>query len=213
MTVRLLLSSDSRLLREALEAALADDSDLEIVGSVAAEGTIAATERCAPNVVLLDLVGSADRLPILIELRASYPGIEVVALAGTRGDGQAVSAIRAGALAYVHRSDGLDALRRSVHAAATGQVLLSPEAAARLVREVRPPSDVEVLTDRESEVLELVARGRSNREIASSLGVTEKTVKTHVSHVLAKLHVDSRTQAALHAVRTGLVDLKAPDDD
>ncbi len=210
MTLRLLLASDSRLLREALAETLCTDDDLEIIASVDGDGALDAIKAhpgAAPDVILLDLVGSADRLPALAALRARHPASEVVALAGSRGDGQAVAAIRAGALAFVHRSDGLDALRTTLRAAANGQVQLSPDAAARLVRLVRPPDGVEALTDRESQVLDRLARGGSNRHIAQELGITEKTVKTHVSHVLAKLGVASRTQAALHAVREGLVDL------
>jgi len=99
-----------------------------------------------------------------------------------------------------------DELIRAIKAAANGQVQLSPKAAARLMREVRAPESPEVLTERETEVLRLLAQGKSNKEIAHILTISEPTVKTHVSSILGKLHVSSRTQAALHAARIGLVD-------
>ena len=117
-------------------------------------------------------------------------------------------AIRAGAIGYLLKSTEADELGRAIKAAADGQVQLAPEAAARLMREVRAPENPEDLTEREIEILKLLARGKANKEIASSLFVGEKTVKSHVSRILAKLGVQSRTQAALHAVRIGLVSIE-----
>lgn len=122
-----------------------------------------------------------------------------------------VGAVRAGAIGYLLKTTDAEALCSGIRAAAAGQVQLAPEAAALLMREVQlpdssPVSGVDALTDRETDVLRLVARGRANKEIARDLGIGEKTVKTHVSNVLAKLGVQSRTQAALHAARVGLVD-------
>ncbi len=116
-----------------------------------------------------------------------------------------VGAIRAGAIGYLLKDTNAEELRRAVKAAADGQVQLSPEAAARLMREVRTPDAPEPLTDRETDVLRLLAEGQSNKEIARSLSIGEKTVKTHVSSILAKLNVQSRTQAVLQAMRTGLI--------
>ena len=125
-----------------------------------------------------------------------------------------IGAIRAGAIGYLLKTTAADALCQAIRAAAAGQVQLAPEAAALLMREVRHPEATAVsagpdaLTDRETDVLRLVAQGQANKEIAVSLGIGEKTVKTHVSNVLAKLGVQSRTQAALHAARIGLVDVE-----
>jgi DNA-binding NarL/FixJ family response regulator len=116
-----------------------------------------------------------------------------------------VGAIKAGAIGYLLKDTQSDELRRAIKAASQGQVQLSPQAAARLMREVRTPDSPETLTDRETEVLRLLAAGYANKEIARDLVIGEKTVKTHVSNVLAKLGVQSRTQAALYAVRIGLV--------
>ncbi len=116
-----------------------------------------------------------------------------------------VGAVRAGAIGYLLKDTESDELRRAIKAAAAGQVQLSPQAAARLMREVRAPESPEVLTEREIEVLRMLAQGQSNKEIARSLVIREKTVKTHVSSILGKLGVPSRTHAALYAVRIGLV--------
>ena len=126
-------------------------------------------------------------------------------------DSSVVGAVRAGAIGYLLKDTESDELCRAIKAAAAGQVQLSPKAAARLRREVRAPESPETLTERETEVLRLLARGRSNKEIAHDLTIGEKTVKTHVSNILSKLSVPSRTQAALYAVRIGLVTLGGPD--
>ena len=117
-----------------------------------------------------------------------------------------VGAGRAGAIGYLLKDTEADALRKAIRAASQGQVQLSPQAAARLMREMRQPEQQpEPLTERETDVLKLLAVGRANKEIARDLMIGEKTVKTHVSNILGKLGVQSRTQAALHAVRAGLV--------
>jgi NarL family two-component system response regulator LiaR len=121
-------------------------------------------------------------------------------------DAAVVEAIRAGAIGYLLKDTEAHELRRAIKAAAAGQVQLSPQAAARLLREVRTPENSKAaLTERETGVLRFLAQGLSNKEIAQSLNVGEQTVKTHVSHILEKLAVPSRTQAALYAMRTGLV--------
>jgi NarL family two-component system response regulator LiaR len=132
----------------------------------------------------------------------------VVALTSVLEDASVVGAVRAGAIGYLLKDTQADELCRAIKAAAAGQVQLSPQAAARLMREVRAPESPETLTDRETEVLRLLARGKANKEIARALSIGEQTVKTHVGNILAKLGVQSRTQAALHAVRIGLVPAK-----
>jgi two-component system, NarL family, response regulator LiaR len=122
-----------------------------------------------------------------------------------------VNAIKAGAIGYLIKDTKSDDLCRAVKAAADGQVQLSPQAAERLMREVKAPDKPEALTVRESEVLILLAHGKSNKEIASKLFISETTVKTHVSNILMKLGVASCTQAALHAVRIGLISKESPE--
>jgi DNA-binding NarL/FixJ family response regulator len=123
-------------------------------------------------------------------------------------DGTVIGAVKAGAIGYLLKDTQADELCRAIKAAAAGQVQLSPQAAARLVREVRlPEAPATGLTDRETDVLRLLAEGKANKEIAASLSIGEKTVKTHVSAILGKLGVQSRTQAALYAAQQGLVTL------
>ena len=128
-----------------------------------------------------------------------------MALTSVLDDASVIDAVRAGAIGYLLKDTESDELRRAIKAAAAGQVQLSPQAAARLLREIRTPEkSVEALTERETEVLRLLAQGKSNKEISQTLHIAEQTVKTHVSHILDKLGVPSRTQAALYAIRIGL---------
>jgi DNA-binding NarL/FixJ family response regulator len=138
-------------------------------------------------------------------VREAMPDVEVIALTSVLADEAVTGAIRAGAIGYLLKNTEADELRRAIKSAAAGQVYLSPEAAARLVREVKIPGNPESLTERETDVLRLVARGKANKEIARKLGIREQTVKTHVSNILGKLQLQSRTQAALYAVDRGLV--------
>ncbi len=129
----------------------------------------------------------------------------MIALTSVLEDASVINAVKAGAIGYLLKDTQAEELRQAIKAAAAGQVQLSPEAAERLMREVRSPQSPEKLTEREIEVLRLLARGKANKEIAVELHISETTVKTHVSNILMKLGVLSRTQAALHAVRIGLV--------
>ena len=124
-------------------------------------------------------------------------------------DEAVIGAVKAGAIGYLLKDTQADELRRAIKAAAEGQVQLSPAAAARLMREVRTPEapSTEALTERENDVLKLLAQGKANKEIARDLVIGEKTVKTHVSNILQKLGVQSRTQAALYAAQNGLAEL------
>src|SRR6185436_12470852 len=159
-----------------------------------------------PDVVLMDLLMPVkDGITAIGDIRKEMPDIEVIALTSVLEDSSVVGAIRAGAIGYLLKDTEADELIRAIKAAAAGQVQLSPKAASRLLNEVRTPDSPETLTERENEVLRLVAQGASNKEIAQSLHIGEKTVKTHVSSILGKLNVSSRTQAALYAVRVGLV--------
>ena len=207
MAIRVLLADDHRVVRQGLRLLLRVDPELEVVGE-AADGAEALrlARELRPDVVLMDLVMPAmDGIAATAAIRGELPETEVLALTSVLEDASVVGAVRAGAIGYLLKDADADALRRAIKAAAAGQVQLAPEAAARLLREVRAPESPEALTERETEVLRLLARGRANKEIARDLGIGEATVKTHVKHVLAKLGVQSRTQAALHAVRVGLV--------
>jgi len=144
-------------------------------------------------------------------IRPELPEVEVIALTSVLEDSTVYGAMRAGAIGYLLKDTEADELCRSIKAAAAGQVQMSPSVAARLLREVPAPQQPEPLTEREIEVLRQLAQGKSNKEIAATLVIAEKTVRTHVSNILAKLGVASRTQAALHAVRSGLVPLDSEE--
>ena len=207
MTVRILVTDDHSVVRQGLRMFLELDDDLEVVGE-AANGAEAVdmVRDLQPDVVLMDLLMPVmDGITAISTIRREMPGVEVVALTSVLEDASVVGAVRAGAIGYLLKDTNADELRRSVKAAAQGQVQLSPEAAVRLMREVRAPEAPEPLTERETDVLRLLADGQSNKEIAANLSIGEKTVKTHVSAILAKLGVQSRTQAVLTAMRTGLI--------
>lgn len=185
---------------------LALDPDMDVVAE-ATDGAEALrlVREHHPDVVLMDLIMPVmDGIAATQAIRGEFPDTEVVALTSVLEDASVVGAIRAGAIGYLLKNTEADELRRAIRAAAEGQVQLSPEAAARLMREVRAPESPEALTERETDVLRLLAEGKANKEIGQGLGIGEKTVKTHVSNILAKLGVQSRTQAALYAVKIGL---------
>ncbi|HET7573893.1 MAG TPA: response regulator transcription factor, partial [Solirubrobacterales bacterium] len=193
--------------RQGLRMFLELDPELEVVGE-AANGAeaVALAKALQPDVVLMDLLMPVmDGITAIGKLREEAPEVEVIALTSVLEDASVVGAVRAGATGYLLKDTNADELRRAVKAAAAGQVQLSPEAATRLMREVRAPEKPESLTERETDVLKLLAKGRANKEIARDLAIGEKTVKTHVSSILAKLGVQSRTQAVLHAMKAGLI--------
>jgi DNA-binding NarL/FixJ family response regulator len=210
MRIRTLIADDHSVVREGLRMFLRLDSDIDVIGE-AADGAEALrlVGTLRPDVVLMDLIMPVmDGIIATRAIREQFPDTEVVALTSVLEDASVVGAIRAGAIGYLLKTTDAEDLRRSIRAAAAGQVQLSPEVAARLMREVRAPDSPEALTDRETDVLRLVAEGKANKEIAQGLGIGEKTVKTHVSSILAKLGLQSRTQAALYAARIGIVTLR-----
>jgi NarL family two-component system response regulator LiaR len=208
--LRLLLVDDHWVVRQGLRMYLERDAEFEIVGEAenGAEAIRMAT-RLRPNVVLMDLLMPVlDGVAATSAIREAAPDVEVLALTSVLEDDLVVAAIRAGAIGYALKDTRGEELKFAIRAAARGQVFLSPQAATRLLREVRAPETPEApeaLTGRESDILRLLAVGLANKEISRELGIGEGTVKTHVSNVLAKLGVQSRTQAALHSVRMGIV--------
>ena len=207
MTLRILIADDHHVVRQGLRTYLRVDPELEVVGE-AEDGAEAVrlARRLRPDVVLMDLImPELDGIAAIRQIRSELPDTEVMALTSVLEDASVVEAVRAGAIGYLLKNTRAQELRLAIKAAAQGQVQLSPKAAARLMREVAAPERPETLSEREVEVLRLLARGLANKEIARDLSIAEKTVKTHVSSILGKLGVQSRTQAALYAGRIGLV--------
>jgi NarL family two-component system response regulator LiaR len=205
--VRLLIADDHSVVRQGLRMFLALDPEFEIVGEASTgEEAIQMARELHPQVVLMDLLmPGMGGVAATAAIRSEMPDVEVIALTSVLEDAAVTGAIRAGAIGYLLKNTEADELRRAVKSAAAGQVHLSPEAAARLVREVQIPGSPEVLTERETAVLRLLAKGQANKQVARELGIGEQTVKTHVSNILGKLQLQSRTQAALYAVERGLV--------
>ena len=208
--IRVLLVDDHAVVREGLRTFLELQDGLEIAGE-AADGHegVAAAERLRPDVVLMDLVmPRLDGVGAMRELRRRLPGVRVIVLTSFTDDAKLLPALQAGAAGYLLKNAQPQEIARAVRAAHAGEALLDPQVAARLLESIAQPAGQappDPLTRREREVLELLGRGLSNKRIARELGIAEKTVKTHVGHVLAKLGVADRTQAALHAVRAGLI--------
>ena len=210
MAVRVLITDDHSVVRQGLRMFLSLDPELEVVGEAAnGEEALRMARDLSPDVVLMDLVMPVmDGISATGAIRSELPDVEVIALTSVLEDASVTGAVKAGAIGYLMKDTEAEELGRAIKAAAEGRVYLAPEAAARLMREVRTPESPETLTERETEVLQLLARGKANKQIATGLYVTEKTVKAHVSSILAKLGVQSRTQAALYAVRAGLVSVR-----
>jgi NarL family two-component system response regulator LiaR len=210
--IRVLLVDDHAVVREGLRNFLALQDGLEIVGE-ASDGNeaIEQAQRHEPDVILMDLVmPGLDGIGAMRQLRARSPDSRVIVLTSFLEDERVLPAIQAGAAGYLLKNVEPAELARAIRAAHAGEAIIDPTAAARLVHAIaddaRPRvEEPERLTRRERDVLELIARGRSNKRIALELGISEKTVKTHVGHLLAKLGVTDRTQAALMAVEEGLV--------
>jgi two-component system, NarL family, response regulator LiaR len=207
MAIRVLITDDHGVVRQGLRMFLSLDPEIEVVGEAEnGREALAMARELRPDVVLMDLLMPVmDGIEATRAIRSELPEVEVVALTSVLGDTSVTGAVKVGAIGYLLKDTEAEELHRAIRGAAEGKVQLAPEAAARLMREVRAPESPEELTERETEVLRLLARGKANKQIASTLFVSEKTVKAHVSSILMKLGVRSRTQAALHAVRAGLV--------
>jgi len=209
--IRVLIVDDHAVVRQGLRIFLDTERDFDVVAEAPdGEEAVRLARALRPDIVLMDLLmPGMDGTEATRRIRAELDDVEVVALTSVLDDDSVVAAVRAGAIGYLLKSAEADDLRRALRAAAAGQVQLDPAAAARLVREVRAPPPVETLTERESEVMRLLAKGMANKEIGRDLHISEDTVKTHVSRILAKLGAHSRTQAVLQAMRMGLVDADA----
>jgi NarL family two-component system response regulator LiaR len=211
--IRVLIADDHAILRKGIRALLGTEPDIEVVGETA-DGleTVAQAEALRPDVILMDLVmPNMDGIEATRRITAEQPGIRILVLTSFAADDKVFPAIKAGALGYILKDSGPTELVQAIHQVHQGQPSLEPSIALKMLQELshppqRPPTP-EPLSGREMEVLRLLAQGKSNREIADQLVITELTVRTHVSNILGKLHMASRTQAALYALKEGLASL------
>ncbi len=207
--IRVLLVDDHAVVREGLRTFLSLQDGIDVVAEAGdGEAGVRAAEQHKPDVVLMDLVmPRLDGVGAMRELRRRLPSARVIVLTSFLDDDRLLPAIQAGAAGYLLKDAEPQEIARAIRTAHAGETLLDPAVAARLVEAIATPAGQAApdrLTAREREVLLLIARGYANKRIALELGVAEKTVKTHVGHVLAKLGVSDRTQAAVYAVRAGL---------
>lgn len=213
--ITVLLVDDHAIVRTGLRAYLDTEPGIRVVGE-AADGSealarIEALERQGdlPDVVLMDMqMPRLDGVEATQRITSTWPGIDVIAVTSFIEEARIRAALEAGATGYLLKDADAGDVVDAIRAAVAGEVRLDPAVAAALALSLRtPPSTAESLTPREREVITLVAEGRTNREIGRRLGVAERTARTHVSNILAKLGLASRTQAAMWAVREGLVDV------
>ena len=212
-TIRVLLADDHAILRKGIRALLSTEPDIEVVAE-AGDGAeaVARAEAFRPDVILMDLVmPGVDGIEATRQIVARLPAVRVLVLTSFVDDDKVFPAIKAGALGYILKDTGPDDLVRAIRQVHRGEPTLEPEIARKVLFELsqpaRKPPTVDPLTPRELEVLRLLAQGKSNREIADDLVLSEMTVRTHVSNILGKLHLASRTQAALYALKEGLASL------
>jgi NarL family two-component system response regulator LiaR len=211
--IRVLIADDHAILRKGIRALLGTEPDIEVVGETA-DGleTVAQAEALRPDVILMDLVmPKMDGIEATRQIATQQPNVRILVLTSFAADDKVFPAIKAGALGYILKDSGPAELVQAIHQVYHGQPSLEPSIALKVLYELSHPSQqpptAEPLSGRELEVLRLLAQGKSNREIAERLLIAELTVRTHVSNILGKLHLASRTQAALYALKEGLASL------
>jgi NarL family two-component system response regulator LiaR len=211
--IRVLIVDDHVIVRKGIRALLAAKRDIQVVGE-AGDGAEAVAQAAAlnPDVILMDLVmPKVDGIQATREILTKAPGTRVLVLTSFAGDEQVFPAIKAGALGYLLKDSGPQDLVQAIRQVYRGEPSLEPSIARKVLSELssppRKPLTSDPLTARELDVLRLIAQGRSNKEIAAQLAIAEETVHSHVSSILSKLHLASRTQAALYALREGIASL------
>ena len=210
--ITVMLVDDHKVVRQGVRAFLQTQADIAVVAEAeGGETAIALAQEHAPDVVLMDLImpGGIDGVEATRQVKQVSPRTQIIVLTSYHQDEHIFPAIRAGALSYVLKDVEPGELATAVRKAARGEVVLHPRVAARVVQEIHGSREEALnpfteLSDREMEVLKLIADGMSNSDIAEALVISEKTVKSHVSNILSKLHLGDRTQAAVYAWREGI---------
>jgi len=214
--IRILIADDHQLVRQGLMALLSVKPGIEVIGQAADGGeAVELAQSLEPDIILLDLLmPNKDGIEATREIKAEDPDARILIITSFAEDENVYQAIKAGALGYLLKDSSPQELMQAIHDVCEGRLSLHPNIAIKLIDEINRPVEgqptEDPLTEREVEVLKLVAKGRSNQEIAEKLVVSERTVGAHVSNILSKLHLANRTQAALYALRTGLTDI-SPD--
>lgn len=212
--ITVMLIDDHRVVRQGLSDFLELQEDIDIVGEAGSgEEGVQLARELLPDVVLMDLVmPGIDGVETTRRIKAVSPSTRVIVLTSFADDDKVFPAIKAGAISYLLKDISPEELAHAIRAAQRNEAVLHPEVAAKLMQEFSAPrpneAPVEQLTPREMDVLRLIAKGKSNKEIADTLIVSEKTIKTHVSNILSKLHLADRTQAAIYALRQRLVPME-----
>lgn len=212
-TIRILICDDHSVVREGLRALIATEADMDVVGEAAdGEKAVAAYAALQPDVTLLDMVmPRMDGLGAIRAIKEEFPNARILVLTSFAEDDMVFPAIKAGALGYLLKDSSPEELIRAIRDVNRGEASLHSSIARRLIMELSQPTMLpptpEPLSERELDVLKLVAKGYSNEEIANALIVSERTARGHVSSILSKLHLANRTQAALYALREGIATL------
>ena len=215
LPIRVLLTDDHAIVRKGVRALLATERDIQVVGE-ASNGAeaVAQAEALCPDVILMDLMmPTLDGIEATRQITALFPSVRVIVLTSFAADEKVFPAIKAGALGYLLKDSGPEELIRAIRQVYRGEQSLEPSIARKVLLELaQPPKQQPLtanpLTEREFDVLRLIAKGCSNKEIALKLSVSDLTVRTHVSNILGKLHLASRTQAALYALQKGITSLE-----
>lgn len=211
--IRVFLADDHAVVREGLVALIETEDDMEVVGTGEnGEEAVRRVLHFQPDVILMDLhMPRKSGLEAIVEIKEALPEARILVLTSFGDDENVFTAIKSGALGYLLKDTAPHDLIRAIRNVNEGKSALHPDIALKVIRELNKPDDLppteDPLTEREVDVLKLVARGLSNDDIAEELVVSERTVRTHVSNILGKLHLANRTQAALYALREGITTL------
>ena len=213
-TIKILITDDHAIVRKGLRTLIESEPGMEVIGE-AVDGIDAVhkSRMLNPDIYLMDMVmPRKDGLETITEIMHDNPEARILVLTSFAEDDKVFPAIKAGALGYLLKDSSPEELIQAIYAVNRGEPSLEPSIALKVIRELKQPSELppteDPLTPREEEILKLVARGLTNREISATLVISERTVGNHISNILGKLHLSNRTQVALYALREGLVDLE-----